>query len=199
MPTPLPIVIPSKKDRPVFMAKTSDAFGLFHNANIESHLRVIIRKLTEKCLSAADFMMFVRRVKLSNTKHISPAELRHILVKFGVTLPQNVVDDVFVIFDDDRSGSIDLDEFISMMMNSDAMSILKNKKKPQETDIEKLRKKFLGLVVSNSSIFAALKRKVSYVELIALGDRLNLPENEIRAIYLTVDPKERGYLGKQLN
>jgi hypothetical protein len=44
-------------------------------------------------------MNAIRRVKLSENSYVTPVEFRYTLIKFGVTLPQAIVDAVFNVFD----------------------------------------------------------------------------------------------------
>ena len=44
-------------------------------------------------------MNAIRRVKLSENSYVTPIEFRYTLIKFGVTLPQPIVDAVFNVFD----------------------------------------------------------------------------------------------------
>lgn len=189
----LPQLSPVPAERPVYMSKTSDAFGLFHHKDVDSYMKTIVRKLNEKCATSADFLKFVRSVKRTDTKSITPTELRYILVKFGVTLPQEVVDVVFGVFDDDRSGSVDLDEFISMMMK-DSTSSFKKKRRNKISDEEILRKKLVTSMIENASIFGAMKIRVSYLELISLSERIGLSERDIRFLSKILDPSQRGFI-----
>ena len=59
----------------------------------------------------------IRKMKNSEENRITKSQFRHTLVKFGVTLPTQIFDPIFNIFDDDRSGSIEIDEFVSHVMN----------------------------------------------------------------------------------
>lgn len=46
-----------------------------------------------------ELMTAIRRVKLSENSYVTPNEFRYTLIKFGVTLSQNIVDAVFNVFD----------------------------------------------------------------------------------------------------
>ena len=72
----LPQLSPGQVDRPVYMTKTSEAIGLFHHKDVDSYMKTIVRKLTEKCSTSADFQKFVRSVKRNDTKTITPTDLR---------------------------------------------------------------------------------------------------------------------------
>ena len=65
-------------------------------------------------------MSQIRRVKLSEHSYVTPNEFRYTLIKFGVNLSQPVVDAVFNVFDSDRSGTMDFDEFATWIMNADS-------------------------------------------------------------------------------
>ena len=56
-------------------------------------------------------MSAIRRAKLSDHSYVTSAEFRITLIKFGILLSQDIVDSVFNVFDSDRSGTMDFDEF----------------------------------------------------------------------------------------
>ena len=101
------------------MSRTSDIHGQFTKTDIDSYLALIRRKVQEKCNTVQDLMMCIRMNKTNNSNHVTPNEFRYTLIKFGITLPQPLVDNVFRIFDSDRSGTMDFDEFAMWIMNSE--------------------------------------------------------------------------------
>jgi hypothetical protein len=95
--------------------RTSDTLGSCYSTDISSYLNLIVRKITEKCGTCQELMNAIRRVKLSDNSYVTPNEFRYTLIKFGVTLPQTVVDAVFNVFDSDRSGTMDFGEYVYIL------------------------------------------------------------------------------------
>ena len=186
------------KDRPLYFGRTSDTIGLHSKTDVESILQNIVLKISDRCGGPVELHSFIRRYKLTDTKSITPQELRYVLCKFGIMLDQETVNIVFNALDEDRSGSIDLDEFVSAMMNSGALFIsIKNK--PKKVDpVEELRKKVLSSIVNNSEFYASLKTRISYMELISKCERLGLLENDIRSIFIYLNADANGYINTDL-
>lgn len=63
---------------------------------------------------------------------VTPTEFRYLLLKFGLVLPQEQVDIIFTKFDNDRSGTIDVNEFGDFVMHSDFKIKGKIDKKPND-------------------------------------------------------------------
>lgn len=99
--------------------RTSDTLGSCYKTDIDSYLKLIVRKITEKYKTNVELMSAIRRVKLSENSYVTPNEFRYTLIKFGVTLSQQIVEAVFNVFDSDRSGTMDFDEFAYWIMNAD--------------------------------------------------------------------------------
>ena len=186
------------KNRPLYFGRTSDTIGLHSKTDVESILQNIVLKISDRCLGPVELQKFIRRYKVSDTKSITPQELRYLLCKFGIMYDQDTVNVIFNALDEDRSGSIDLDEFISAMMNSGALFI-SVKNKPKEVDpIQELRQKVLKSIISNSDFYAALKTRISYMELISKCGRLGLSENDIRAIFIYLNADSEGFINTEV-
>ena len=53
----------------------------------------------------------IGRLRSGRAGLVTPVEFRYTLIKLGIVLPPEMCDQVFVVFDEDRSGSINFDEF----------------------------------------------------------------------------------------
>ena len=95
-------------ERIVWMSRTSDVLGSHIQSDLESYLTLIRRKIQEKCATTQDLIYHIRRNKVTDKFHVTPGEFRYTLIKFGVILPQPLVDRVFNVFDSDRSGTMDV-------------------------------------------------------------------------------------------
>ena len=206
-PQQLPPISPYKEQidryRGCSGALVSESFGQHHKTDINSYLQLIVRKITEKCQSTQDLMNRIRMVKLSDHSYVTPGEFRVTLIKFGVTLPQEIVDQVFNVFDSDRSGTMDFDEFADWIMNSDTKPYVPPAKKgaavedtPAEALMKEVRHKIMVGVQKSPSIFARLKRKLSFLELISIVNtkKILLNERDVRFIFLHLDPNESGFI-----
>merc|ERR1711916_214094 len=78
-------------------------------------------------------MFMLRKMKNSEENRINKAQFRHTLVKFGVILPTSIFEPIFNIFDDDRSGSIEIDEFVSHVMNEQLDNVKPQRHKGSKT------------------------------------------------------------------
>ena len=105
------------ENAPMYMSRTSDSIGSFIHHDIDDYIRLICRKIKERCSTARELMFMLRKMKNSEENRINKSQFRHTLVKFGIILPPSIFDPIFNIFDDDRSGSIEIDEFTSHIMN----------------------------------------------------------------------------------
>lgn len=201
----LPTVSPHKKgkkdsntvaERVAWMSRTSDIFGSYMKTDMESYLSLIRRKIQEKCSTTQDLIYQIRRTKVGESAHVTPNEFRFTLIKFGIILPQPLVDKVFNIFDSDRSGTMDFDEFAMWIMNSEFRPVEKSKVKIDiETPEEILRKKILQHMQKNPNSFS-FKKQVSYFEFVSDINRLNLgiADRDARNVFVAMDPYETGFI-----
>lgn len=100
-------------------------------------------------------------------------------------LSQSIVDKIFNIFDSDRSGTMDYDEFGAWIMNQDVIG-------PQQVEVKEdkesaLRRKVLQSINSNQGLFSTVNHQLSYTEFMAFVSFLPkafLTEKEARAVFL---------------
>ena len=189
--------------RAKFFSKESDTVGSFTKKDIDSYLSLVRRKVQEKCATTQELMSRIRAVKLSPGSHVTPNEFRYTLIKFGVILPQAVVDKVFTVFDSDRSGSMDFDEFAMWIMNSEfrpeIISETHAKHVPHKTHDERLRDQLAHCVLSHQQTFKTMKPKINFMELLSDIHRagMQLTEKEARHIFVILDRKETGFVHSQ--
>ena len=132
-------------ERCTFFSRTSDIVGSHLHSDMESYLSLIRRKIQEKVSTTQDLIYQIRRTKVGESGHVTPNEFRFTLIKFGIILPQPLVDKIFNVFDSDRSGTMDFDEFAMWIMNSEFRPVQAGgaaaKVEPPE---EIMRKRILG-------------------------------------------------------
>ena len=133
---------------------------------------------------------------------MTPNEFRYTLIKFGVILPQPLVDRIFNVFDSDRSGTMDFDEFAMWIMNSefkpldDTIDPEAIKKQAYDKKVENLRKKLNKCIDEHKAIFASFKRSISFQEWVSAVGRAAMPvtEREARAIFMLFDSNDSGFV-----
>src|SRR5690349_5580851 len=108
-----------KAERVVWMTRTSDIIGSHLRKDMESYLTLIRRKIQEKCSTTQELITQIRKTKVGEGSFVTPNEFRFTLIKFGLIFPQSLVDRIFAVFDSDRSGTMDFDEFAMWIMNSE--------------------------------------------------------------------------------
>jgi Ca2+-binding EF-hand superfamily protein len=194
-------------ERVVWMSRTSDVLGSHMKTDLESYLTLIRRKIQEKCATTADLITQIRRFKIGESGHVTPNEFRFTLIKFGIILPQALVDRIFNVFDSDRSGTMDFDEFAMWIMNSEFRPIVKTKKGKPGASFEEsnsprsvLRRKFLSCVKDYSRVFKAMKKQISFLEFVSDVNRTGMPlsDKEARSIFQILDPHDSGFLESEL-
>ena len=188
-----------KKNKGCHGVKTSDIVGACYKTDIDSYLKLIVRKITEKCNTNQELMRQIRRVKMSEHNYVTPGEFRITLIKFGVNLSQPIVDMVFNVFDDDRSGTMDFDEFANWIMNADTRPYVEPAKKGTArplTETEKLQRKLKKDIENHPNTFKYLKKKTSFMELVSDVTRLKLcmSEKDMRALFVMLDKGETGFV-----
>ena len=190
-------------ERVVWMSRTSDVLGSHMRTDLESYLTLIRRKIQEKCSTTAELITQIRRFKVGESGHVTPNEFRFTLIKFGIILPQPLVDRIFNVFDSDRSGTMDFDEFAMWIMNSEFRPIIKKKGKGDDkidTPRTVLRKKFLNCVKDYSRVFKAMKKQISFLEFVSDVNRTGMPlsEKEARTVFQILDPNDSGFIESEL-
>ena len=144
-----------KAERAVWMARTSDVLGSFTKTDIDSYLTLIRRKVQEKCVTVQDLIHTIRKNKVSPGNQVTPIEFRFTLIKFGVILPQPLVDEVFRVFDSDKSGTMDFDEFAMWIMNAEFQPAVQKKSTGEKilTPEERLRIKVQDSIREHEQVF----------------------------------------------
>jgi Ca2+-binding EF-hand superfamily protein len=194
-------------ERIVWMERTSDVVGSYMRDDLESYLALIRRKIQEKCSTTAELINQIRRNKIGDSVHVTPNEFRFTLIKFGVILSQPLVDRVFQVFDSDRSGTMDFDEFATWIMNSEFQPSIKKSKtkvlteKESKVSTEKsLQNKLLNCVNNYKRIFDDMKEYITFIEFISEVNRANMPlsEREARNIFQLLDREDKGIILSKL-
>lgn len=187
-------------ERVVWMSRTSDVHGSHIKTDLDSYLALIRRKIQEKCATTVELITQIRRFKIGDSGNVTPNEFRFTLIKFGLTFPQPLVDRIFNVFDSDRSGTMDFDEFAMWIMNSEFRPALGNKNgKREDTPRTILRKKLQEIVNKNRKTFTIMKRQISFLEFVAEINRMNFPltDSESRRIFLVLDPDSTNFIKSQ--
>jgi len=183
-------------ERVVWMSRTSDVHGSHLKTDLDSYLTLIRRKIQEKCATTMELITQIRRNKIGESGHVTPNEFRFTLIKFGIIFPQPLVDRIFNVFDSDRSGTMDFDEFAMWIMNSEFRPAMKNGNGQEETPRAVLRGKLQKVVQQNRALFLNMKRQISFLQFVSDITRLQLPltDKEARSIFQTLDPKDLGFI-----
>ncbi len=178
---------------------TSEIVGAHFKTDLESYLTLIRRKVQEKCATTHELITLIRRSKIGDSKFVTPNEFRFTLIKFGVIISQPLVDIIFNVFDSDRSGSMDFDEFAMWIMNSEFKpSVVQATKRSivVDTPDENLRKKLLVCLNDHADVFEFMKKKISFLEFVSEINRksMKLTDVEARQIFLKFDPLNSGFV-----
>lgn len=183
-------------ERIQWMSRTSDVHGSFTVTDSDSSITLIRRKIQERCGSTQELMATIRRLKSGESGHVTPNEFRLTLIKFGISIPQNLVDSTFKLFDSDGSGTIDFDEFAMWIMNSEFRPVPKVKPKVKVTAQQKLQAVLLRSMQAHPEVFASMKKNVNFMELVSDSSRKNmeLSERDCREIFRYLDPHETGVI-----
>ena len=183
-------------ERIQWMSRTSDVHGSFTVTDSDSSITLIRRKIQERCGSTQELMATIRRLKSGESGHVTPNEFRLTLIKFGISIPQNLVDSTFKLFDSDGSGTIDFDEFAMWIMNSEFRPVPKQKATTKITPMQKLQTALLRSMQAHPEVFASMKKNVNFMELVSDTSRKNmeLTERDCREIFRYLDPNETGVI-----
>ena len=192
----------TKAERVVWMTRTSDVHGSHIKTDLDSYLTLIRRKIQEKCATTVELITQIRRFKVGESGHVTPNEFRFTLIKFGLIFPQALVDRIFNVFDSDRSGTMDFDEFAMWIMNSEFRPALDESGQPKvKSDSPRtiLRKKLQDCVNANRRAFTTMKKQISFLQFNADIHRLqmNLTDEEARRIFLVLDPEDSGFINSK--
>ena len=107
----------SNADRLGLYNPESGICGSHTNMDLDSYLALTRRKVAEKYSTTLDLITHIRRNRFGESGYVTPNEFRYTLIKLGVQMPGPMADKIFEIFDSDRSGSINFDEFAMWVMN----------------------------------------------------------------------------------
>jgi Ca2+-binding EF-hand superfamily protein len=186
-------------ERISWMSRTSDVVGSFHNVTPEACTTLIRRKIQERCNTTQDLMSAIRRLKTGSTGHVTPNEFKLTLLKFGIMIPPHQLEQIFNLFDSDRSGTIDFDEFAMWIMNSEFHPVPKmSKKQIEKSPKEVLRQKLRNYVTEFATLLLVpTKKDLDFLELLTFchqKELTSLSDNEIRALFHLLDPKNTGLI-----
>lgn len=183
-------------ERIQWMSRTSDVLGSFNDVSSDASITLIRRKIQERCGSTQELMSTIRRLKSGESGHVTPNEFRLTLIKFGISIPQNLVDSTFKLFDSDGSGTIDFDEFAMWIMNSEFRPVAKTKSVVKVTASQKLQAALARSMKAHPEVFASMKKNVNFMELVSDTSRKNmeLTERDCREIFRHLDPNDTGVI-----
>jgi Ca2+-binding EF-hand superfamily protein len=186
------------------MSRTSDVVGSFHNGTPEACTSLIRRKIQERCGNTQELMSTIRRLKTGNTGHVTPNEFRLTLLKFGIVVPPHQLEQIFNLFDSDRSGTIDFDEFAMWIMNSEfrPISIIhggggRAGGLPHSEDpTAPLRSKLKNCFNDFPKEFSSLRNQIDFQEFLSHCHNKHIPltDPEIRQIFRLLDPSNSGLI-----
>jgi Ca2+-binding EF-hand superfamily protein len=184
-------------ERVLWMSRTSDVFGSHTNKSIDAYTTLIRRKVQERCRNTQELMSTIRRMKIGDSGHVTPNEFRLTLLKFGINLPSELVAHIFDLFDTDRSGTIDFDEFAMWIMNSEFRPVSTDHATDSTlTPSEALRHRLAECMKLHPRVFDSMKAKINFLEFVSDTTRMqmSLTDKDVRAIFQILDPEETGLL-----
>jgi len=161
---------------------------------------LIRRKVQEKCASTQELIHKIREYKVGESNAVTPVEFRSTLVRFGIVLSQQLIDRLFLIFDSDRSGTIDFDEFAMWVMTSDFQPVRPEDEKAVLSRLEKLRIRIKECVDIKEHLFTHMKRRCSFLEFIfdINNKGIGLSEKEARDVFKYLDHNNAGFIDPML-
>ena len=195
-------------ERVIWMGRTSDVFGsmspdgkLIGENKLDASMNLIRRKIQERVHNTQELMSHIRRLKIGQNRFVTPNEFRATLLKFGINLSPTLVDQVFAAFDTERSGTMDFDDFAMWIMNAEfhpnaTLSKKKNVEQVPVNPIDTIRTKLSACVRANPSILTQLKKRISFLDLLAEFNRkdINISESELRAVFLHLEEDNSGVI-----
>lgn len=186
------------KEPVTWMSKTSAVHGSFLDTSLDAMTTLVRRKIQERCGSTQLLMSAIRRLKSGETGHVTPNEFRCTLTKFGIIVPQHILETLFNLFDSDRSGTIDFDEFAMWIMNSEFHPAPKAKALEVASPEEVIHQKAIKLFQIHPRLLSSLKRKFTYFELCGEVNRLQagnlMSEDDVRQMFVLLDKQSAGNL-----
>ena len=172
-------------NRVAFYYPASAVFGSHVHTDLDSYLALVRRKVQEKFATTVELITHIRRHRSGDNVHVTPNEFRYTLIKLGVILPPTTCDAVFNIFDSDRSGSINFDEFAMWVMNSEFKPKDKKSSNDAQSRVDFWAKKHPDLMreqitscpnLSFTKMYEAINRKF-----------MRMTEPEVRELFAILD------------
>jgi len=193
-------------DRITWRGRTSDAIGNTYipdpeSGSIDESMEMIRMKIQEKCHSTQELHHHIRRLKIGENKNITPNVFRATLLKFGVVLPQYVVDEVFQVFDKKKNGTMEFDDFCTWVMSAEFDPRNPSTKKTMTHSISPfqatnpLRVKLQSCVRENP-LKENLHLRFSFLDLVSFlrSKNIEVSESEMRTAFVELDRKGLGYI-----
>ena len=182
-------------ERVAFYSPVSAIVGSHLKTDLESCLALVRRKVAEKFGTTLELITHIRRNRFGDSGHVTPNEFRYTLIKLGVQVPAPMADEVFKIFDSDRSGSINFDEFATWVMNSEFKP--KDKNAQAINRVEKLRDKFGKWATKYPDIMREhFGPKTTYSKFYDTINRkcMKMTEPEVKDLFRILDPQKTGFI-----
>eukprot|EP01041_Mallomonas_annulata_P007514 gene7514-15375_t len=197
---------PGDHERISWMGRTSDAIGNFmdnlplgEESTLQECMALIRRKIQEKCHNTQELTHHIRRLKICQSKVVTPNVFRATLIKFGIILPQPLVDQVFAVFDKKRDGTILFEDFAQWVMTAefhpDNSPIKKNAySKYRSISDNPLRDKLREY--AKEQAFFDLQSRLTFLDLVANLHRRNIDasESEIRSVFVYLEKDSQGFI-----
>ena len=200
------------KDRKGNLSKTSGVFGA-DLSGMDSNLVLIKRKIQERCSSTHELITTIRRMKVSENRYLTPNEFKHTLIKFGIFLTPELLDQIFTKFDTAKSNSVDFDNFSRWVFAEATISTGTSKRKKHSETIRgdrtstaresDIRKKLNDTIKRLPSFVNSRNSRLLDYDYISsacsnLPASVTLSEKEIRYLFNVLDPKNSGSISSDI-
>ena len=182
-------------NRVAFFYPASAVLGSHVHNDLDSYLALVRRKVQEKFATTVELITHIRRHRSGENGHVTPIEFRYTLIKLGVILPPATSDAVFNIFDSDRSGSINFDEFAMWVMNSEFKP--KDKKTSNHSRVDFLREKFTKWAKKHPDLMREQITSCPNLSFTKLYETINrkfmrMTDPEVRELFAILDFQGQG-------
>ena len=179
-------------NRVAFFYPASAVLGSHVHNDLDSYLALVRRKVQEKFATTVELITHIRRHRSSENGHVTPNEFRYTLIKLGVILPPATSDAVFSIFDSDRSGSINFDEFAMWVMNSEFKPKDKKSSNDAQSRVDFLRDKFAKWAKKHPDLMREQIISCPNLSFVKMFEAINrkfmrMTEPEVREVFATLD------------
>lgn len=179
-------------NRVAFFYPASAVLGSHVHTDLDNYLALVRRKVQEKFATTVELITHIRRHRMGETGKVTPNEFRYTLIKLGVILPPATSDAVFNIFDSDRSGSINFDEFAMWVMNSEFKPKDKKMSNDAQSRVDFLRDKFTKWVKKHPDLMREQITSCPNVSFTKLFETINrkfmrMTEPEVRELFAILD------------